>query len=173
MNENLARKQEIVDTVHDHFRSANLVVLAQYRGVNVAGMSDLRRRARESDVHIQVVKNTLARLATQDTDFECLTEHFNGPLALAVANDPIAAAKTVSQFAKENSEFKIQTAAFNGKLISAAEVEQLAAMPSREELLAQLLGTFTAPIQKFVATLNEIPTSFVRCLSAVRDSVEE
>ncbi len=172
MNENLARKQQIVEKVHNHFLSSKLAVLAEYRGVDVAGMSDLRRRARESDVHIQVVKNTLARRAVKFTEFECLTEHFTGPVAIAVANDPVAAAKTVAEFAKTHNEFKIQTGAFQGQLISVEEVQQLATMPSRDELLAKLLATIAAPIQQFVSTLNEIPSSFVRCLAAVRDSAE-
>ncbi len=173
MNENLARKHEIVETVHNHFLSANLAVLAEYRGVDVAGMSALRRKARESDVHIQVVKNTLARRAAKNTEFECLTEHFTGPVAITVANDPVAAAKTVAEFAKQHDHFKIQTGAFKGQLISVEEVQQLAMMPSREELLAKLLATLAAPIQQFVATLNEVPSGFVRCLAAIRDSAEE
>lgn len=172
MNENLEHKHQIVEQVHNQFRAANFAVLAEYRGVNVAGMSDLRRRARESSVHIQVVKNSLARRAAKDTDFECLADHFVGPVAIAVAEDPIAVAKTVSDFAKDNGEFKLQTGALNGRLLSVEQVQALATMPSRDELLGTLAATMAAPIQRFLATLNEVPTSFVRCLSAIRDSAE-
>ncbi|MDE0308661.1 MAG: 50S ribosomal protein L10 [Acidiferrobacterales bacterium] len=172
MNENLERKHQIVDAVHKDLESAKLAVLSEYRGVDVAGMGVLRREAREANVRIQVVKNTLARRAVDDTDFECLKEHFNGPLALAVADDPVAVAKTLSEFAAKNTQFRIQTGAMNGQLISAEQLEQIAKLPGRDELLARLMGTMAAPIQKFVSTLNEIPSGFVRVLAAVRDSEE-
>lgn len=170
MKENLARKHEIVDAVRQDIEASNLVVLAEYRGVNVAGMSDLRRRARDSNVRIQIVKNTLARRAVEQTDYEVLYDHFVGPIAIAVAEDPVAVAKTVSEFAKDNSAFKIQTGAMNGELLSVERLDALAKLPNRETLLAMLAGTMAAPIQKFVNTLNEIPSGFVRTLAAVRDS---
>ena len=172
MNENLQRKHHIVDSVHKEFESATLAVLSEYRGVDVAGMGALRRKAREANVHIQVVKNSLARRAVENTEFECLKDQFNGPIALAMSDDPVAVAKTVSDFAAENSAFTIQTGAMNGQLVSAEELEQIARLPGRDELLATLIGTMAAPIQKFVSTLNEIPTSFVRVLAAVRDAGE-
>ncbi len=172
MNENLQRKHEIVDAVHNQLESATLAVVSEYRGVDVAGMSELRKKAREANVHVQVVKNTLARRAVEDTEFECLKDHFNGPLALALSDDPVAVAKTVSDFASENKEFKVQAGAMNGALYTAEQLDQIAKLPGRDELLAKLLGTMAAPMQKFVSTLNEIPTGFVRVLAAVRDSNE-
>ena len=170
MNENLERKHQIVDSVHKQFESATLAVLSEYRGVDVAGMGDLRRMAREANVRIQVVKNTLARRAVEDTDFECLKDHLNGPLALAISDDPVAVAKTLSDFSGKNDAFKMQTGAMNGQLVSVEQLEQIAKLPSRDELLSTLIGTMAAPIQKFVSTLNEIPSGFVRVLAAIRDS---
>lgn len=170
MNENLERKHKIVDEVHEGFKAANLAILAEYRGVDVAGMSALRKHARDSNVHVRVVKNTLAKRAVEDTEFECLIEHFTGPVAIATAEDPVGAAKTISDFAKANPEFKVQTGAMNGDLVSPEQLAALAKLPSRDELLAKLLSTMKAPMQNLVGTLNAIPVNFVRTLAAVRDA---
>lgn len=170
MNENLERKHKIVDEVHEGFKAANLAILAEYRGVDVAGMSTLRRNARESNVHIRVVKNTLAKRAVEDTDFECLTEYFTGPVAIATSEDPVGAAKTIASFTKVNPNFKVQAGAMNGGLVTAEQLAALAKLPSRDELLAKLIGTMMAPMQNLVGTLNAIPEKFVRTLAAVRDA---
>ena len=173
MNENLQRKHQIVDQVHKELQSANLAILAEFRGVDVAHMGNLRRNARQSNVRIQVVKNTLARRAAQDTDFECLIDYFTGPIAIATSEDPVAAAKTIADFSKENKTFTIRTGALNGELLSEEKLEQIAKLPSREELLGKLVGTLAAPLQRFVNALNGIPTGLVRVLAAVKDSKEE
>ncbi len=169
MNENLQRKHEIVDEIHNGFKAANMAIIAEYRGVDVSGMSELRKNAREANVQIQVVKNTLAKRAAENTDFECLIEHFNGPLAIALAQDPVGAAKTLTDFAKNQPNFKVQTGALNGELVNAEQLNELAQLPGREQLLAQLLGTMAAPMQKLVATLNALPTNLVYALVAIRD----
>ena len=104
--------------------------------------------------------------------FECLKEEFVGPVALAAGEDPVAVAKVLSKFAKDNKLLRVKVAAMGGKLISTAELDTLAKLPGREQLLAQLLGTMQAPIQSFVRILNEVPSKFVRTLAAVRDSKE-
>ena len=173
MNENLARKNQIVEEVHKEFLSANLAVLAEYRGVNVADMSVLRRNARENNVHIRIVKNTLARRAVEDTDFQCLSEHLQGPLAIASSEDAVAAAKTVSDFSKDVKNFKVCIGAMDGALVTAESLSQIAKLPPRDVILGQLLGTMAAPMQRFVGTLNELPARLARTLSAVRDSKAE
>ena len=170
MNENLKRKHQIVDDVHNGFKLAKLAVLVEYRGVDVAGMSTLRRNARAANVQIQVVKNTLAKRAVENTDFECLHEYFTGPVAIALSVDPVNAAKTVSEFAKTNPLLKVQTGAMNGTLIDIEQVNQLAELPSREVLLGSLLGTLAAPLQKLVGTLHALPANLVYALAAIRDS---
>ena len=148
---------------------AKAAIVAEYRGLTVAQMTVLRRKAREGGVYVRVVKNTLVRRAVDGSSFECLKDHLVGPLAFVAATDPVAAAKVVVEFAKDNQAFKITAGSMSGKLMSTAEMQALAKLPSRDVLLAQLLGTMKAPVQKFVATLNEVPTGFVRALAAVRD----
>ncbi len=170
MSMTLEEKKAVVAEVSERIRDAQAAVLAEYRGLTVAEMTALRREAREAGVFLRVVKNTLARRAVAGTEFECLQGHLTGPLAFAASADPVAAAKVLSRFAKENDRLKIVVGAMGGQLMSLEDIKALATLPSREELLAKLLGTLQAPVQKFVQTLNEVPAGFVRTLAAVRDS---
>jgi len=106
----------------------------------------------------------------EGTSFECLKDQMVGPLAFAVSADPVAVAKILSEFAKDNVMLKIKAGAMSGKLMSLAQIQALAILPGREQLLAQLLGTMQAPVRTFVQTLHEVPTKFVRALAAVRDA---
>jgi len=135
-------------------------------------MKALRREAHENNVYLKVIKNTLLRRAVQDTDFECLDDSLVGPLAFAASEDPVAVAKILNKYAKEYDALEIKAGAMSGSLMSEAEISALAKLPSREELLAKLMGTMQAPVAKFVQTLNEVPTKFVRGVAAVRDSKE-
>ena len=172
MSLSLEDKKAVVERVSNVLSDAQTAIVAEYRGMTVEKMTSLRREAREAGVYFQVVKNTLARRAVKGSDFECLDEHFLGPLALAASEDPVAAAKVLSKFEKANDAFSIKVGAMSGNLLSLEEINALAKLPGREELLATLLGTMQAPITKFVQTLNEIPSKFVRTLSAVRDAKE-
>lgn len=173
MSLNLEQKQAVVAEVSDALSSASTAILAEYRGLTVAQMTELRAKARESNVFLRVIKNTLARRAVEGSQFECLKDHLVGPVAFAASADPVSVAKVLKEFAKTNEHLVIKAGAMDGKAISLEEVTALASLPSRDELLAKLLGTMQAPIQKFVQTLNEVPTSFVRALAAVRDSKQE
>ena len=170
MSLTLDEKKAVVAEVSAKLSDAQAAMLAEYRGLTVAQMTLLRRKARDSQVYLRVVKNTLVRRAIEGTGFECLKDQMSGPLAFAVSADPVAVAKILSEFAKDNEALKIKAGAMNGKLISLAQIEALASLPGREQLLAQLLGTMQAPVRKFVQTLNEVPAKFVRALSAVRDA---
>ena len=170
MSLSLEDKKAVVERVSNVLSDAQTAIVAEYRGMTVEKMTSLRREAREAGVYFQVVKNTLARRAVKGSDFECLDEHFLGPLALAASEDPVAAAKVLSKFEKANDAFSIKVGAMSGNLLSLEEINALAKLPGREELLATLLGTMQAPITKFVQTLNEIPSKFVRTLGAVRDA---
>lgn len=172
MSLNLEQKKAVVVEVSDAIKDAQVAVLAEYHGLTVGQMTELRRNARENGVFLRVVKNSLARRAVEGSSFECLKECFVGPLAFAASEDPVAAAKVLSNFAKDNKRLVIKSGAMSGKEISIEEIEALAVLPGREELLAMLLGTMQAPVQKFVQTLNEVPSKFVRALAAVRDSKE-
>lgn len=170
MSLTLEEKKAVVAEVSAKLTGAQAAMLAEYRGLSVEQMTKLRRKAHDSQVFLRVVKNTLARRAVEGTSFDCLKDHMIGPLAFAASADPVAVAKILSEFAKDNSLLKIKAGAMSGKLMSLAQIQALAVLPGREQLLAQLLGTMQAPVQKFVQTLNEIPTKFVRALAAVRDA---
>ena len=170
MSLTLEEKKAVVAEVSAKLTGAQAAMLAEYRGLTVEQMTKLRRKAHDSQVFLRVVKNTLARRAVEGTSFDCLKDHMIGPLAFAASADPVAVAKILSEFAKDNNLLKIKAGAMSGKLMSLAQIQALAVLPGREQLLAQLLGTMQAPVQKFVQTLNEIPTKFVRALAAVRDA---
>jgi large subunit ribosomal protein L10 len=170
---NLEGKKEVVAEVSARLKSAQTVVLAEYRGLPVEDITVLRSRARASGVYLRVLKNTLARRAVQGTPFEKLADQMVGPLAYGISDDPVAAAKVLHAYAKGNEKLVIKGGAMPNYLMTAKEVGNLANMPSRTELLSKLLGTMQAPIAKFVQTLNEVPTKFVRAVAAVRDQKEK
>lgn len=170
MSLNLEQKKAVVAEVTQQLKVAQAAMLAEYRGLTVAQMTQLRRKAHESKVYLRVVKNTLARRATAGTSYECLKDQMTGPLAYAISSDPVAVAKLLSEFAKDNGQLKIKAAAMAGKVMSLDQVKALATLPGREQLLAMLLGAMQAPVATFVRTLNEVPGKFVRTLAAVRDA---
>ena len=173
MSLNLEGKKEVVAEVSARLADAQTVVLAEYRGLPVEAITVLRARARKGGVYLRVLKNTLARRAVQGTPFEKLSDQMVGPLAYGISKDPVAAAKVLHAYAKENDKLVIKGGAMPNYVMSAKEVGNLASMPSREQLLATLLGTMQAPVTKFVQTLNEVPAKFVRTLAAVRDQKEK
>lgn len=170
MGLSLEDKKAVVAEVSKQLQGAQATMLAEYRGLSVEQMTKLRRKAYDAKVYLRVVKNTLARRAAVGSPYECLTEQMVGPLAYAISADPVAVAKLLSEFAKDNEQLKIKAAAMGTKLMTPAQVQALAKLPGREQLLAQLLGTMQAPIANFVRTLNEVPSRFVRTLAAVRDA---
>jgi large subunit ribosomal protein L10 len=170
---NIEDKKEVVAEVSAQLAKAQAVVIAEYRGLPVEAITILRREARASGVYLRVVKNSLARRAVKGTPFEKLADQMAGPLAYGISTDPVAAAKVLYGYAKKNDKLVIKGGALPGQVMSAKEVGSLATLPSREELLAKLLGTMQAPIAKFVQTLNEVPSKFVRAVAAVRDQKEK
>jgi large subunit ribosomal protein L10 len=170
---NLEGKKEVVAEVAERLTKAQAVVLAEYRGLPVEAITVLRSQARASGVYLRVLKNTLARRAVQGTPFEKLADQMVGPLAYGISEDPVAAAKVLQAYAKGNDKLVIKAGAMPNYVMSAKEVGSLAAMPGREQLLAMLLGTMQAPVAKFVQTLNEVPSKFVRTLAALRDQKEK
>ena len=173
MGLNLEQKQAVVAELGAQLARAQTVVLAEYRNLKVGEMTELRRKARNSGVYLRVLKNTLARRAVADTPFKGLADKMIGPLAYGISSDPVAAAKVLQEFARGHDKFVIKAGAMPNLLMSPREVADLAKMPSRDQLLAILVGTLQAPIAKFVRTLNEVPGRFVRTLAAVRDGKSE
>ena len=172
MSLNREEKAVVIEEVSAELAKAQSVIIAEYRGLDVASVTVLRKSARESGVYLRVLKNTLVRRAVADTPFEGLSDQLVGPLMYAISDDPVAAAKVLSEFAKSNDKLVIKGGAMPNSLLDVEGVKALATMPSRDELLAKLLGTMQAPIAQFVRTLNEVPTKFVRGLAAVRDQKE-
>jgi len=170
---NLEDKKAVVAEIVERVKNAQTIVLAEYRGIEVGHMTQLRAKARDAGVYLRVLKNTLARRAIADTPFVGLTDKMVGPLAYGISTDPVAAAKVLSDFAKSNDKLVIKGGAMANYVMDAKGVQALASMPSRDELLAKLMGTMQAPVTKFVQTLNEVPTKFVRGLAAVRDQKQE
>jgi large subunit ribosomal protein L10 len=166
---NLEEKKAVVAKVAAEVAAAQTVVVAEYRGITVENMTQLRAQARKQGVYLRVLKNTLVRRAVADTPFAGIADQLVGPLAYGISKDPVSAAKVMHEFAKANDKFVIKAGAMPNFIMSAKDVGNLASMPSREELLSKLLGTMQAPIAQFVRTLNEVPTKFVRGLAAVRD----
>ncbi len=166
----LEGKRAVVEEVAEVAREAHSVVAAEYRGLTVGQMTDLRVKARASNVHLRVVRNTLARRAFQDTDYECMNERLVGPLVLAFSREePASAARVLRDFSKENDKLVITLASFAGQLIEAGDIDVLASLPTREEALSQLMSVLLAPATKMVRTLNEAPAQVVRVLQARSD----
>ena len=170
MSLNLEQKQAVVAEVAKQVAGAKAIVMAENRGMPVADMTQLRAKARASGIYFRVVKNTLVRRAVADTPYAPLADKMVGPLAYGMGPDPVAVAKVLSDFAKGHEKLVITGGAMPGQVMSAKDISALAALPSREELLARVVGTMQAPIAKFVRTLNEVPSKFVRALAAVRDA---
>ena len=173
MGLNLEQKQAVVAEVAAKLAGAQAVIVAEYRGLDVGRVTQLRAKARKSGLYLRVLKNTLARRAVKGTPFESLSDQMVGPLMYGIAADPVAGAKVLSEFAKENELFVIRGGAMHGSRMSDKDVKALALLPSREQLLAKLVGTLQAPMAKLVRTMNEVPARFARTLAAYRDSKEK
>jgi large subunit ribosomal protein L10 len=159
-------KRALVDEVSQVAASAQSAVAAEYRGLSVGEMTELRVQARQSDVYLKVVKNTLARRAIAGTDFECMQDSLSGPLVLAFSRqDPGAAARVIKGFAKNHEQLKTVAVALGGTLYSAADLDRVAALPTLDEARAMLLRTLIAPMSQFVRTIAEPAAMLVRTLA--------
>src|ERR1700679_3185536 len=167
---NLEDKKALVAEVAEVAAKAQSVVAAEYRGLTVSQMTDLRSKARKSGVYVRVVKNTLARKALAGTSFESVGPKLKGPLVLAFSkDDPGAAARVVKDFAKANDKLVATLVSLGGQVLPAKAIDTVASLPTREQALSTLLGTLKAPAQKLVSTITAVPSKLVRTLAAVRD----
>ena len=153
---NVEDKKAIVADVGAQLAAAQTVVLAEYRGIPVEQLTKLRASAREQGVYLRVLKNTFARRATQGTQFEPLADSMVGPLIYGISADPIASAKVLQNFAKTQDQLVIKAGLYNGKLLDVAGVKALATIPSRDELLSQLLGVMLAPVSAMARVLGAV-----------------
>ncbi len=166
----LEDKQALVAEVNAVAAKAYSAIAAEYRGLTVEQITNLRVKARKGGVWLKVVKNTLAKKAITGTEFECLKDVLRGPLILAFSkDDPGAAARLVKDFVKDNELFVVKALALSGKLLPASDLDRLARMPTLEQAIAMLMGVMQAPVIKFVRTLAEPHAKLVRTVAAVRD----
>ena len=165
----LEDKKAIVAEVNEAAAGALSAVIADYRGLTVGEMTELRVKARESNVYVRVVRNTLARRAVAETEFECLTEAFTGPTLLALSvEDPGAAARLLKDCGKAHEKLEVTALAIGGELLGPAQLDAVSSLPGLDEARAMLMGTMLAPVTKLAQTLNEIPGKLVRTTDAVR-----
>jgi len=167
---NLDEKMAIVASVNETASKAISLVVADARGVNVAGITALRRLAREQSVALRVIKNSLAKRAVAGTSFACLDNELAGPSLFGFSmTDPGAAARLFKDFAKQNPKFDIKVLSIGGRVLDGAQIDVLARLPTREQALTQLVSVMIAPVTKLVRTFNEVPTKVVRVIAAVAD----
>ena len=166
----LEQKQAVVAEVAAVAAAAPAAIAAEYSGLNVAEMTELRRSARAAGIYLKVVRNTLARRALEGTQFDCMRETLTGPLLLAFSNDePGSAAKVIRNFAKENEKLVVRLIALDGRLLDSAEIERVANLPSLDQARSMLLGLLQAPLGKFLRVLSEPEAKLLRLLDARRE----
>ena len=167
---NLEDKKALVAEVADVAAKAQSVVAAEYRGLTVSQMTELRAKARKSGVYMRVVKNTLARKALAGTSFETVGPKLKGPLVLAFSkDDPGAAARVVKDFARAHEKLVATLVSLGGQVLPGGDLEKVASLPTREQALSMLLGVLKAPVQKLVGTLAAPASKLARTVAAVRD----
>ncbi|MEK6730996.1 MAG: 50S ribosomal protein L10 [Pseudomonadota bacterium] len=166
----LEQKKQIVTEVAEVASSALSATVADYRGLTVAEMNELRAKARVANVYLRIVRNTLARRALEGTEFACLQKMLTGSLLIAFSKtEPSASARLIRDFVEEHEKLQVKALAINGEMFSASHLNAIAKLPTRHEALALLLSVMQAPISKFVRTLAEPCAKFVRTVAAVRD----
>jgi large subunit ribosomal protein L10 len=169
----IEEKQQIAEDLRDRFSKSAIIVLTDYKGLDVAAMNDLRRKLRAEGIEYKVVKNSILIRASAGNDGDLIKDFFKGPSAVALSyDDPIAPAKVLAQFAKDNEKLEIKVGVLNGKVLDAIAIKALALLPPREMMLGQLLAALNAIPTSFVRTIAEIPRSFVGLLAAIRDQKE-
>ncbi len=167
---NKTEKQATVTELREKFQGAQAAIVTEYRGLTVAKANELRRALEKEGAVYRVIKNTLARLAVEGTEYAVLQGEFTGPVAVTWAyRDPVATAKVLTQFAKDTPVLTLRSGALGGKLLSVPEVEALSKLPSREQLLGQLLSVMVGPMRNLVGVLSGVPRSFVQVLHAIEE----
>ena len=170
----LEDKKAIVAEVNETAINALSLVIADARGVNVTDMTALRVQARENNVNLRVVRNTLAKRAVEGTEFECVKDTLVGPSIFGFSmEDPGAAARIFKDFAKGNDKFEVKALSVGGKLLDKEQIDVLATLPTLHEALGMLANVTLAPVTKLVRTLNEVPTKVTRVMAAVRDNKQD
>ncbi len=166
----LEQKQDIVAEVNEAAGKALSAVLADYRGMTVAQMTEMRSEARKSGVYLKVIRNTLARRALKGTDYECLDPALVGPTLLALSqDDPGSAARLLKRYVSQVEALEVKALALSGQMYDGSELERISKLPTKDEAIALLMSVMQAPVVKLARTFNEVPGKLVRAVAAVRD----
>ena len=166
----LEQKQNVVGEVAEVAARAHSVIAAEYQGLTVGEMTDLRVKARESNVQLRVVKNTLAKRAFDGTDYACMKDALDGQLIYAFSLDePGGAARVLKDYSKGNDKLKVRLIAFGGELLEPSELQRLASLPTYDQAISMLMAVMKAPVEKLARTLNEVPGKLTRTVAAIRD----
>lgn len=170
---NLEQKKVVVAEVAEIAEKAYSAVAAEYSGISVDDMTELRANARKENVYLRVIKNNLAKKAVNGTDFECMGDGFKGPLVTAFSlEDPGAAARVIDDFAKGNDKLIVKMVSISGKLLDPSEIKTLAKMPTYDQSISMLMAVMKAPVEKLARTMKEVPGKLVRTVEAVKNAKE-
>ncbi|MBT8359296.1 MAG: 50S ribosomal protein L10 [Deltaproteobacteria bacterium] len=166
-------KKRIVEDLHEKFSNSKVVILTDYKGLDVDSINDLRRKLRELQIQYQVVKNSLLIRASKDTDVELIKDSFKGPSAVALGfDDPVSPAKVLTDFASENEMLEIKVGVMNGKLLDISSIKALSSLPTREVLLGQLLSVMNGVPTGFVRALVDLQRRFLNVMMAIKEQKE-
>lgn len=167
-------KKLIVDDLHERLKKAAIVILTDYKGLNVESVTRLRDQLRAVGVEYKVIKNTLLHRASENTDAALISDYFKGPTAIAFSSkDPVSPAKVLTKFAETNDKLEIRVAAMEGRVLDLNDLKALSLLPSREVLLAQLLSAMQAVPTSFVNVISAVPRSLVNVVQAIKDKNEQ
>ena len=170
MHLTLQQKQSVVSEVAEAAAQAHSVIAAEYQGLSVGEMTQLRVKARESNVHLRVVKNTLAKRAFEGTDYGCLSDALQGQMVYAFSmEEPGGAARVLKDYSDSNAKLVVKLIAFGGELLDPSEIKRLASMPTYDQAISMLMAVMKAPVEKLARTLNEVPGKLTRTTAAIRD----
>ncbi len=170
---NLTQKKDLIERLATQLAEAQIIILIDYKGLDVQSITRLRYELRQAGASMEVVKNTLLNLASQNTGAELMADFYKGPSAIVMSStDPVAPSKILVDFAKDNEKLEIKSAAFGGRLLDSDEIKALAKMPSKEELLAKLVYTLNAVPTSFVNVLAGVPRGFVNVLNGIKEQKE-
>ena len=166
----LDQKKQIVKDLNERFLRSKIVILTDYKGLDVTAMNDLRRKLREAEIEYKVVKNTLLIRASEETDAALIKDAFTGPSAVALSyDDPVAPAKVLTDFSKNYQKLEIKVGVMNGRVLNLSAIKALSNLPSREVILSQLLSVLNGVPTSLLRTFNAIPQSFLSVLQAVKE----
>ncbi|MEW6077032.1 MAG: 50S ribosomal protein L10 [Thermodesulfobacteriota bacterium] len=169
----LDEKKVRVEDLHEKLKKATIVILAEYKGLKVETVNDLRRKLKEAGAEYQVVKNTILKRAAENTDTSVAGDYYKGPTAVVMSyGDPVASAKILSEFVASNENMTIKIGAMNGSLLTVEKIIALSKLPSREVLLSQLLSVLIGVPTGLVRVLNAVPGKLVNVLTAIKDKKE-